>query len=252
VGRGVAAAVASGEAGAIIARMKDLGIEGSGASPPRTAAMSLETATVLLFPPRGRSKAPGTPGDEALMASYAAGDASAFETLYDRYETPVYRFLLRSVQIQSIAEDLLQETWLTVIRSAHAYQPTAPFPAWLFRIARSRLVDHWRARDPATMLSLEAPALGEAHEDGPSLGETIADAESGQPHQRAMAMAQAQALIDAIQALPAPQREVMLLHIEGELTLAQIAEVVGVGFETAKSRLRYGLDRLRKVRQEWA
>ncbi len=232
--------------------MKDAGIEeGAGAS-SGAAAMSLETATVLLFPARGRRAAAGAPTDEALMASYALGDASAFETLYDRYETSVYRFLLRSVQVQSIAEDLLQETWLTVIRSAHAYQPIAPFPAWLFRIARSRLVDYWRARDPALVLSLEAPALGEANEDGPTLGETIADAESGQPHHRAMAMAQAQALIDAIQALPATQREVMLLHIEGELTLAQIAEVVGVGFETAKSRLRYGLDRLRKVRQEWA
>jgi RNA polymerase sigma-70 factor (ECF subfamily) len=189
--------------------------------------------------------------DEQLMLAYAAGDTAAFERLYDRHERPVYRFLLRSVGNTAVAEELLQEVWLAVVRNAARYQPQAAFRTWLYRIARTRLIDHWRARDPAIVLSLDAPAGSDPDGTGPTLGETIAGDESQQPPQRVMAMAQAQALLAAVHALPAPQREVFLLHVEGELTLAQIAEVAGVGFETAKSRLRYALDKLRAVRREW-
>jgi len=185
------------------------------------------------------------------MQAFAAGDAGAFERLYDRHEAPVYRFLLRSVAIPSIAEELLQEVWLSVVRNAAGYQPKAAFRTWLYRIARTRLIDHWRGRDPAIIVSLDAPAANDEDCDGPSLAETIAGAESQQPEQQAMARAHALALASAVQALPAPQREVLLLHVEGELTLAQIAELTGCGFETAKSRLRYALDKLRVVRQEW-
>jgi RNA polymerase sigma-70 factor (ECF subfamily) len=189
--------------------------------------------------------------DEDLMLAYAAGDGAAFERLYDRHEAPVYRFLLRSVAIPSLAEELLQEVWLSVVRNAARYRPQAAFRTWLYRIARTRLIDHWRARDPAVALSLDAPAANDPDGTGPTLGETIAADESLQPQALAMARAQALALVTAVQALPAPQREVFLLHAEGELTLAQIAEVTGTGFETAKSRLRYALDKLRVVRQEW-
>jgi RNA polymerase sigma factor (sigma-70 family) len=189
--------------------------------------------------------------DEDLMMAYARGDAAAFEHLYDRHEVPLYRFLLRSVAIAQVAEELLQEVWLSVVRNAAGYRPQALFRTWLYRIARTRLIDHWRARDPAVVLSLEAPAGNDLDGDGPTLAETVADDEAQQPLHQVMARAQAQALVAAVQRLPPAQREVLLLHAEGELTLAQIAEVTGTGFETAKSRLRYALDKLRVVRREW-
>jgi RNA polymerase sigma factor (sigma-70 family) len=195
--------------------------------------------------------APGTVADEDLMLAYAAGDAAAFERLYDRHEAPVYRFLLRSVAIAALADDLAQEVWLTVVRNAVRYRPQAAFRTWLYRIARTRLIDHWRARDPAIVLSLDAPVSSDPDGCGATLAETVQGDESQQPEQRVMARAHALALMAAVQALPAPQREVLLLHAEGELTLAQIAEVTGTGFETAKSRLRYALDKLRTIQQEW-
>jgi len=194
---------------------------------------------------------PGAKSDEELMLAYGAGEAAAFERLYDRHEAPVFRFLLRSVAIASVADDLAQEVWLTVVRNAGRYRPQAAFRTWLYRIARSRLIDHWRARDPAIVLSLDAPLGDDPDGCVATLGETVAADESQQPAPRVMARAQALALLAAVQALPAPQREVLLLHVEGELTLAQIAEITGTGFETAKSRLRYALDKLRAVRQEW-
>ncbi len=217
------------------------------------ARAEAEDADAQARPERAPGAAHGTGAvaDEDLMLAYAAGDPAAFERLYDRHEAPVYRFLLRSVAIAAVADDLAQEVWLTVVRNAARYQPRAAFRTWLYRIARTRLIDHWRARDPAIVLSLDAPLASDPDGCGPTLGETVAADESQQPVQRLMARAQALALLAAVQALPAPQREVLLLHAEGELTLAQIAEVTGTGFETAKSRLRYALDRLRAVRQEW-
>jgi len=209
-------------------------------------------ADVVELSARRAERARSGPSDGELMRAYAAGDASAFERLYDRHEAAVYRFLLRSVRIVSTAEDLLQETWLSVVRNAAAYQPQAAFRTWLFRIARTRLIDHWRARDPAIVLSLDAPlADGGFDAAGPALVDTLPGDERLEPHHRAMQRAQAQAILAAVQSLPPAQREVLLLHVEGDLTLAQIGEVTGVGFETAKSRLRYALAKLRDAKGAW-
>jgi RNA polymerase sigma factor (sigma-70 family) len=238
-------------AGAIIAGMEGDG-DAAADEPAGGDDSSGGAANVVALSARRAGRALSGPSDGELMRAYAAGDVSAFERLYDRHEAAVYRFLLRSVGIVSVAEDLLQETWLSVVRNAAAYQPQAAFRTWLFRIARTRLIDHWRARDPATVLSLDAP-LADASCDaaGPALVDTLAADERLEPHNRMMQRAQAQAVLQAVQALPPAQREVLLLHVEGDLTLAQIGEVTGVGFETAKSRLRYALDKLRDARGAW-
>ncbi|MFN3566842.1 MAG: sigma factor [Burkholderiaceae bacterium] len=63
--------------------------------------------------------------DEELMLAYAGGDAGAFAQLYDRHGRAVYRFLLRSLHDPQLADDLLQETWLAVVRNASGYVPRA-------------------------------------------------------------------------------------------------------------------------------
>ena len=69
---------------------------------------------------------------------------NAFEQLYDRHETGVWRFVFRSVQNQAVADDLVQELWFAVARSAASYEPTAKFKTWLFTMARNRVIDHVR------------------------------------------------------------------------------------------------------------
>jgi RNA polymerase sigma-70 factor, ECF subfamily len=186
--------------------------------------------------------------DEDLMLAYAAGDRRAFEALYDRHERPLYRFLLRSLGDPPVAEDLLQEVWIAVIRNASGYQPRALFRTWLYRIARTRLIDHWRSRDPAIVLSLDAPA---ANDPELTLGATIADVDGSGPEDLVLGRAQALAFVAAVEALPPVQREAFLLQAESELSLAQIAEVTGAGIETIKSRLRYAVAKLRAVREAW-
>ena len=68
--------------------------------------------------------------DEALMQAYARGNMRAFEALYDRHETGVWRFVFRSVQNNAVTDDLVQELWFSVTRSAASYVPTAKFKTW--------------------------------------------------------------------------------------------------------------------------
>jgi RNA polymerase sigma factor (sigma-70 family) len=181
--------------------------------------------------------------DEDLMLAFGRGDVAAFELLYSRHERPVYRFLLRSVSIPALAEDLLQETWLAAARGAPTYEARARFTTWLYRIARTRLVDHWRARDPAILQGL---GQDEAHDfDG------IAGDASFEPQRAAMDRARARAFAGAVESLPPAQREAFVLHADAGLTIAQIAEVTGVAPETAKSRFRYACAKLRDSMHEW-
>ena len=109
------------------------------------------------------------PSDEQLMMAFAAGDARAFETLYDRHALPVWRFVMRSVNDRALADDLVQDVWFSLARQAPAYTVRARWRTWLFTLAHHRLVDHWRTHK--NHASLDA-----ATEDGASLADTLAAA----------------------------------------------------------------------------
>ena len=184
--------------------------------------------------------------DEELMLAYAAGDAAAFVRLYDRHERPVYRYFLRQSLQQATADDLLQETWLAVVRAATGYVPEAKFTTWLYTIARSKLIDHWRiARHDESLIDAAANDPDDASDCAADFEERLPAPDSARPDVQAMSRQEAQAFIVAVEALPAVQRETFLLHVEGDATIEEIAVLTGVGAETTKSRLRYAMNRLR-------
>lgn len=183
--------------------------------------------------------------DETLLAAYAAGDARAFAELYERHERPVYRFFLRQGATAAQADDLLQDTWLSVVRNAGRFEPRAKFATWLYTIARNKLVDHWRGRDDA--ISLDA-AANDPDGDAPL---ELDGGEAQRPDVQAMSRAQARAFVAAVELLPAAQKEAFLLQAEGGLSLEEIAAVTGAGHETVKSRLRYAMTKLRTAMEAW-
>jgi RNA polymerase sigma factor (sigma-70 family) len=185
------------------------------------------------------------PADETLMQAFAAGDARAFETLYDRHALPVWRFVLRSVHDPALADDLVQDVWFSLVRQAPQYAVRARFRTWLFTLAHHRLVDHWRTRK--THASLDADT-----DEGAALADTLAADSGFGPVKQLQTREQAQALLDALAALPLPQREAFLLQAEGGLSLAEIAQATGVNAETAKSRLRCARERLRHALEAFA
>jgi len=180
------------------------------------------------------------------MLDFAAGDAAAFTHLFERHERPIWRYLLRSLAGDAArADDVLQEVWMAVIRSAPGYEPRARFTTWLYGIVRTRLIDHWRARRNET-------SLDEAANDGDAtLLDLLPAHRTDEPEVRALSRAQAQAFVAEVEKLPAAQREALLLHAEGDLSVEEIAQLTGVGMETAKSRLRYALAKLRVALEEW-
>ena len=182
--------------------------------------------------------APAAKSDEDLMLAYAAGDAAAFDALYARHKGGVYRYLLRQCRQGGVADELFQDVWMNLIRARAGYAPTAKFTTWLYRLAHNRLIDHYRASGHLTLVSAD----DEAHED---MVAAIPAARGDEPQPRAENRELGERLRTALAGLPPAQREAFLLQQEGGLSLAEIAELTGVGAETVKSRLRYALGKLR-------
>ena len=179
------------------------------------------------------------PSDEELMQRFQRGEAPAFEALMRRHRTAIHSFLRRQVGEAARAEDLLQETFLRVIRHAPGWSPKALVRTWLFTIARNLATDEARRRPFRAADPLDAPAAG-----GLSLAERAADPARGPDE--AASDAQLRPLLEAaLAALPAEQREVFLLREHAGLSFPEIAEATGVNENTVKSRMRYALLALR-------
>jgi RNA polymerase sigma-70 factor (ECF subfamily) len=179
------------------------------------------------------------------MAAYQAGDVRAFERLLARHEKPVWNFLRRFSPDGAAAEDLLQEVFLRVVKSAGDWKKTAKFSTWVYAIARNLCVDQGRRAVHRRAASLDGPTHADA-DSTETLHDRIAAAEPGADAQ--VAGRQAAGRIDsAIAALPADQREVFLMREVMEMPFAEIAAVVGVPEPTIKSRMRYALEKLREA-----
>ncbi len=187
--------------------------------------------------------------DDALMAAYAKGDASAFDALYARHRASLYRFVRRLLGPPNAAmvDEVYQDTWLRVVHARERWAPQgAVFRTWLFTIAQNRSIDVLRRSgrevslhdgDDDTPPFEPAASPWQAWPDGDRGG-------AGQADSLFWRRAGAK-LLDCLAELPITQKAVFLLHHEDGETLDGIARSLGVGFETAKSRLRYAMSKLR-------
>jgi RNA polymerase sigma-70 factor (ECF subfamily) len=186
--------------------------------------------------------------DEDLMVMYQQGEVRAFEILLGRHRKSVYNFILRFVGDKETAEDLLQETFMRVIKGADAYKRQAKFTTWLYTIARNLCVDQTRRRKHRRHASLDAPM--DSSEDAGSLMDVIASNEIASDRKSVNKELFA-TMQRAIAALSEEQREVFLMREFLDLPFKQIAEVVGVPENTVKSRMRYALEKLRLELDEY-
>jgi RNA polymerase sigma-70 factor, ECF subfamily len=183
------------------------------------------------------------PSDAECMQRYRNGDAQAFRILYARHREKLHRYALRLAGKTSEAEELFQDVWMAVVHGKDRYEPSAPFVTWLFGIAHRRAADRWRT------LGRHAPDALYAH--GDDALEHHATSPLHAPDRHLHNHALAKALLEAVQALPLPQREAFLMKAEGELSLEDIASATGTSRETVKSRLRYAQQKLREALQPW-
>lgn len=189
--------------------------------------MTLCSAPAVPYAPRMAH----APDDSALMLRYRDGDVAAFEILYRRHKDPVYRYLLRLSGHNETAEDVFQEVWGKIVKARASYRPTAKFTTFLYRVAHNCFIDHVRRNKRHAG---GTPLEPELHADN---GESLETAT-----ERSLARERLEA---ALSNLPEEQRDAFLLYEEGGLSVDQIATVTGCNRETAKSRLRYAVRKLR-------
>ena len=202
-------------------------------------AVTSAVSTASLCSRAGLAYAPRmghVPDDGALMLRYKDGDIAAFETLYRRHNDALYRYLLRLCRHRESAEDIFQEVWGKIIKSRDNYRVTAKFTTFLYRVAHNCFIDHLR-RNKRHANGLEFDVDQHAGSDD-------------QPDMDTERLLAKERLARALLDLPDEQRDVFLLHEETGLSIDEIASVTGSKRETAKSRLRYAVSKLRDAISE--
>ena len=184
--------------------------------------------------------------DEDLMMRFGRGEAAAFEALYRRHEARLFRYLFHQLRDQAAADDVMQDVWFSVARTAQRYEPSAKFTTWLYTMARNRMIDLLRKRRPQQSLEHTEDS------DEEPLRERLPGDSRQEPHRQAQSQQDGAALLDAVARLPPDQRDAFLMQAEGEMSLEQIAQASGTSFETVKSRLRYARAKLKQMLWEYA
>ena len=173
--------------------------------------------------------------DEALMLAFSEGCLQSFNTLFERHKGSLYRYFLRNTQDPHLSEDLYQEVWSRIIKSAPDYQPKARFTTWLFTLAHNKLVDQFRH------IKLVTQVVVEESEDTTELADI-----SACPESMALDFTSSQALKSCLKKLPALQLDTFLLKEEAGLKVQDIAEITGCQLQACKSRLRYAYQSLKQ------
>jgi len=167
--------------------------------------------------------------DEALIRRIAAGDQLAMRTLFARHRIPLYRWLLRIVRNETVAEDLLSDVFLDVWRQAASFQGRASVSTWLLAIARYKALSARRARVDA---ELDA-----------RLASTIADP-ADDPEAMLQKKNRSEVLRDSLASLSPEHSEVIdLVYYHGK-SVKEVADITSVGEATVKTRMFYARRKL--------
>jgi len=183
--------------------------------------------------------------DEQLMRAYKEGDVQAFHRLVERHEGPLYRFCLRALGDKEQAADAAQEVFMRIVRNAAKWERKAKFTTWMYTIARNYCIDEARKARFRKTDSLNE-TIGQDDDGGTEKLDRVEY--EGPDSARLTDSHRIRAVVDdALAELPEEQRQVFCLREYGGLAFKDIAETVGVGENTVKSRMRYALAALRKA-----
>ncbi len=180
--------------------------------------------------------------DAALMLRVKRGDVRAFAELVDKYKQPVVNFICRMLRDETEAEDLAQNVFLQVYKSADRYRVSARFSTWLFTIARNLCLNEIRRRSRHPAGSLDAPHP--EHDDLPR--PQFEDRETSLPPDALLHRELEQKIEQALADLPESQRTAILLCRQQDLSYEEIAEVLGCSLSATKSLIHRGRETLKQ------
>lgn len=181
--------------------------------------------------------------DEHLIAAYAKGDNQAFDILLQRHKDKLFSYIFHIVKSQELADDIFQETFVKIISIIQQgrYAENGKFAAWMTRIARNIIIDHFRQSKPQTLVSIDNDEIDVLNRK--DLAErNIEDS-----------MVESQTLDDVrhlVNELPRLQREVIEMRFYRDMSFKEIADSTNVSINTALGRMRYALLNLRKLAKE--
>ncbi len=179
--------------------------------------------------------------DEILARRAAAGQLDCFEELLARYRDRVYRVCYRSAGNAEDAEDWAQECLLRVYDQLERYDPAQPFAPWLLRVVSNTCINLAKTRSRRQeRLELELS-------EEPSTCEVESDiALASDPLDRVLSGEAARAVLAAVESLSPRLREAIVLRVVEELSLRELAEVLGIPLQTAATRVRRALAQVRQ------
>ena len=177
--------------------------------------------------------------EQEWLSQYRRGDIEALGKLVEHTRRPLYGFIYKMTDRKSDADEIFQETWIRAIKHIESYRHKS-FMSWLFRISRNLIID--RARKMKRIVEL------------PSNDENVDDPIENRLAAKGIGpsgLAEGRDLGDrikvAVARLPADQREVFLMRMDGDLPFKEIATIQGTSINTSLARMQYALSKLREV-----
>jgi RNA polymerase sigma-70 factor, ECF subfamily len=170
--------------------------------------------------------------DADLMARLAAGDQSALRTLMSRHQLRVFRFIVRRVANDALAEELTNEVFVDAWRNAKSYEGRSQVGTWLIAIAHNRAISALRKRREEAWDDDKAGALADDADD---------------PEVTAQKGDKAAAMRRCLDKLSAEHREVVDLVYYQEMSIAEVSEIVGIPEATVKTRMFYARKKLSEI-----
>jgi RNA polymerase sigma-70 factor, ECF subfamily len=164
-------------------------------------------------------------------------DADFLRTLVGQYQYRLVRYFIYLLGRRDPVDDLVQETWLRVLERGRSYDGQSRFEPWLFTIARNLAIDHLRKRRAYSLDSNDGPEQ--------DLASLMPVCNAPSPFELAARTEEARRLAHSLQTLEAIYREALVLRFQEDLSLQEIADVVGAPVSTVSSRIYRGLAALR-------
>lgn len=178
--------------------------------------------------------------DDQLVAAYAGGDNSAFDTLLRRHQTRVFNYILHIVKNKDLADDIFQETFVKAIMTIKQgrYTENGKFPAWISRIAHNLIIDYYRQEKSENNVSCDSDSTDLLNRKD-LCEEDIEDY---------LVTAQIHSDIKRIiKALPESQKEVLVMRYYRNMSFKEIADATNVSINTALGRMRYAILNMRRI-----
>ncbi len=168
--------------------------------------------------------------EKILIDKIKKGDSKAFEKLIKNYERKLFGYILKMVKIREEAEDLFQETAIKIWRGIENYDEKKRFSSWLFTIAHNGIIDYYRKN---------RILFGSADE--------IVPQDSQAPQQNIIEKNEEKEFVKkTVEFLPAKQREVFLLRLNGGMTFKEIAKLLDEPLNTVLSHMNYAVKKIKK------